>query len=100
MPVVRYEIQGVAHCRHQAMIHFKQFLELMENPASPWTEDLVVTIHFVNSDGSEDFEARDSYGCPDGIIPLFASMDDSGFHMLHGVSAHGAPWDSEGQASG
>lgn len=103
MPV-RYEIHGIAHCRTPAMVHFKQFLELMANPETATDfEDLVVAIHFINSDGSDDANVTGVYGCPDGIIPLFVSADVNefgGFSMLHGVSKHGAPWDSEGQASG
>lgn len=100
MPVIRYQIKGIAHCRTQAMVHFKQFLELMEGSDIDYTYD--VEVQFCHNDGRNDAHVREVYSCPDSIIPLFVSADIgdyAGFSMLHGVSKHGAMWDSEGQGS-
>lgn len=94
---ISYKIRGIANARTQSMVHFKQFLELMENPASAFTEPMEVLVNFVHANGLWDAGLATNYGCPlDQVIPLFTSLDETGFSMLHGVyKIGGGAWDSE-----
>lgn len=101
MPAFQYEIRGIKNCRTPAMVHFKNFLELMdlEDMQDGYSNLQVVTVAFVPSDGSEDAHLADAYGCPlDAVVPLFVATDQGfgGFSNLYGVfKAGGGVWDSE-----
>jgi hypothetical protein len=96
MSEILYQLDTMADATPEAMVHFKAFVEFMEK--GNIQEPMVVRVQFIKASQQAAVAQAE---IPDTafIKPLFWSVDDSHFSVLHGVNTiNGQAWDSEGFA--